>query len=185
MNLVWMPRVDGVFFTEAPQTLVKTGHVANIPFVNGAYLYLLSSIDQRWVHTKSRRLRWWGYIIFPLVIKCNVGFSQKFHRSLLTPIHHSSEEDTLNYIRSDYYPKTPLHELDAVLQLYPSDPSEGSPFNTSSNNTLSPQYKRISAIQGDIWLHGPRRLFFKYRSEKQKIWSYCKRAPSVIHELVM
>ena len=103
----------------------------------------------------------------------------------LTPTHHSSDEDTLKYIQSVYYPKTPLQELNAVLQLYSSDPSEGSPFNTSSNNTLSPQYKRISAIQGDLWFHGPRRLFFKYLSEKQKTWSYRKQAPSVIYELLM
>ncbi|ETW82212.1 Esterase/Lipase [Heterobasidion irregulare TC 32-1] len=135
LNLVWMPRTDGKFLTEDPQTLVKKGHVADIPFVNGdcddeGTLFSLSSLNA------------------------------------------TSDEDTLKYIQSVYYPKTSSQELDPVLQLYSSDPSEGSPFNTSSNNTLSPQYKRIAAIQGDIWFQGPRRLFFEYRSEKQNTWSY-------------
>ena len=40
-----MPRTDGKFLTEDPQTLVKKGHVADIPFVNGAYPYLWSLVD--------------------------------------------------------------------------------------------------------------------------------------------
>ncbi|EMD39896.1 hypothetical protein CERSUDRAFT_150639 [Gelatoporia subvermispora B] len=35
LNLAWVPRADGVFFTDTPQNLVLQGSVANIPFING------------------------------------------------------------------------------------------------------------------------------------------------------
>ncbi|KAF9028912.1 carotenoid ester lipase precursor [Hymenopellis radicata] len=33
--LAWLPRMDGVLFTDNPQRLVQQGKVANVPFVNG------------------------------------------------------------------------------------------------------------------------------------------------------
>lgn len=35
LDLAWLPRADGVFITEDPQSLVTQGTVANIPFVTG------------------------------------------------------------------------------------------------------------------------------------------------------
>lgn len=35
LNFEWQPRVDGVFLSDNPQTLVARGSVARIPFVNG------------------------------------------------------------------------------------------------------------------------------------------------------
>ncbi|KAJ7625831.1 Alpha/Beta hydrolase protein [Roridomyces roridus] len=33
--LAWLPRADGVFLTDSPQRLVKTGQIARIPFITG------------------------------------------------------------------------------------------------------------------------------------------------------
>ena len=35
LKLAWVPRVDGIFLTESPQTLVEQGVIADVPFVNG------------------------------------------------------------------------------------------------------------------------------------------------------
>ncbi|KAG7086361.1 hypothetical protein E1B28_002321 [Marasmius oreades] len=49
---------------------------------------------------------------------------------------------------------------DVLLQLYPNDPTLGSPFNTGSDTFgLSSQYKRSSAITGDLMFHSVRRLW--------------------------
>lgn len=35
LDLVWVPRADGIFLVDNPQRLVANGTVANIPFVSG------------------------------------------------------------------------------------------------------------------------------------------------------
>ncbi|KAJ8519352.1 hypothetical protein ONZ45_g3706 [Pleurotus djamor] len=35
LSLVWIPRVDGVLFTDSPQKLIQQGKVAAIPFISG------------------------------------------------------------------------------------------------------------------------------------------------------
>ncbi|KAK7042562.1 carboxylic ester hydrolase [Favolaschia claudopus] len=47
-----------------------------------------------------------------------------------------------------------------ILQLYPDDPSLGSPFNTGTETFgLSSQFKRAAAIDGDISFHSQRRVW--------------------------
>lgn len=33
-----------------------------------------------------------------------------------------------------------------VLDYYPEDPAKGSPYNTGSENAITPQYKRIASF---------------------------------------
>ena len=58
------------------------------------------------------------------------------------------------------------------MKYYPSDPTQGSPFDTGYLNTFTPQWKRISAILGDAAFQAPRRLMLQNRSGKQSIWTY-------------
>jgi acetylcholinesterase len=58
--------------------------------------------------------------------------------------------------------------------LYPQNITEGSPFGTGEQNAITPQFKRISAILGDIVFQAPRRFFLQQRSGKQKTYSYRK-----------
>ncbi|KAF8188771.1 hypothetical protein K438DRAFT_1593892, partial [Mycena galopus ATCC 62051] len=59
---------------------------------------------------------------------------------------------------------------------YRSDPTAGSPFNTSDQNPLEPQFKQYAAIMGDeVVFQGPRRFFLQHRSDLQETWSYYKR----------
>jgi carboxylesterase type B len=63
-------------------------------------------------------------------------------------------------------------ELDEVLTLYPQDPSQGSPFNTGTQNELTPEFKRIAALLGDLVFQAPRRWLLDHVSDKQNAWSY-------------
>ncbi|KAF8261988.1 carotenoid ester lipase precursor [Lactarius quietus] len=63
-------------------------------------------------------------------------------------------------------------ELDKVLRLYPQDPTQGSPFDTGTQNAFTPEFKRIAALLGDLVLQAPRRWFLDNVSGKQNTWSY-------------
>ncbi|KAF7309409.1 Carboxylic ester hydrolase [Mycena indigotica] len=58
--LAWLPREDGVFFTDNPQKLVQQGKVANVPFITGnnddeGTLFSLSTLN---ITTDSQFLTW-------------------------------------------------------------------------------------------------------------------------------
>lgn len=72
-----------------------------------------------------------------------------------------------------FLPNATDAELDNVLTLYSSDPTQGSPYGTGANNTLSPESKRMAAFLGDLKFHGTRRFFLNQVSGKQNTWSYC------------
>ena len=78
-------------------------------------------------------------------------------------------------------------ELDKVLRLYPQDPTQGSPFDTGTQNTLTPEFKRIASLLGDLNFQAPRRFFLDSLSGKQNAWSYCKlhRFPSLFAQLTV
>lgn len=59
-----------------------------------------------------------------------------------------------------------------ILELYPADPADGAPYNTGDSFAYSPQYKRMAAFQGDLIEIGPRRLFTRFLSDKQPVYSY-------------
>ena len=60
-----------------------------------------------------------------------------------------------------------------MLTLYPQDPTQGSPFDTGTQNELTPQFKRIASLLGDFVFQAPRRFLLENVAGKQKTWSYC------------
>lgn len=84
----------------------------------------------------------------------------------------STNNQTRNYLRSNYLPSASDAQVDQVLQLYPEDPIVGSPFDTGIANAVTPQYKRLAAFQGDLVFQAPRRFFLEQRSGKQNAWSF-------------
>ncbi|KAF9018555.1 alpha/beta-hydrolase [Hymenopellis radicata] len=78
------------------------------------------------------------------------------------------------YLQTVVFPITglPEEDLDTILNLYPQAVEEGSPFGTGSANAITPEYKRMSALVGDIALQGPRRFFLSAISGKQDIYTY-------------
>lgn len=69
-------------------------------------------------------------------------------------------------------PNASTTTITQLMTYYPSDPTQGSPFDTGYLNALTPQFKRIAAIQGDMVFQAPRRFFLQNRSGKQPIWTY-------------
>ena len=63
-------------------------------------------------------------------------------------------------------------ELDKLIELYPQNIMEGSPFSTGILNALTPQFKRIAAFQGDGVFQAPRRFFLDHTAGKQNTWAY-------------
>uniref|UniRef100_A0A8H7Y9K5 Carboxylic ester hydrolase n=1 Tax=Psilocybe cubensis TaxID=181762 RepID=A0A8H7Y9K5_PSICU len=84
----------------------------------------------------------------------------------------TTDEQFREYVSTVWVPGASESELEPLWDYYPSTLSQGSPFNTSNFNDITPQYKRISAFQGDVVFQAPRRFFLQNISGKQKIWSY-------------
>lgn len=90
----------------------------------------------------------------------------------LTLLNITTEAQLRSYLTTFYVPNASASELDQLLTLYPQDPAQGSPFDTGDLNALSPQYKRLAALQGDLVFQAPRRFFLSQRSGKQNTWSF-------------
>ncbi|KAH9061817.1 alpha beta-hydrolase [Lactarius deliciosus] len=63
-------------------------------------------------------------------------------------------------------------QMDQVLTLYPQDVTQGSPYDTGTENVLTPEFKRIASLLGDFVFQAPRRFLLKNVSGKQNTWSY-------------
>ncbi|KAI0666683.1 carotenoid ester lipase [Trametes maxima] len=84
----------------------------------------------------------------------------------------TTDDEFREFIRQHFFPHLTLADLAPLFALYPNDPTAGSPFGTGDANQLSPEFKRMAAIQGDIVFQAPRRFFLDQRSLKQPTWSY-------------
>ena len=63
--------------------------------------------------------------------------------------------------------------MDDLLTLYPENVTQGSPYDTGTQNALTPEFKRIASILGDFVFQAPRRYFLQTVSDKQNTWFYC------------
>ncbi|KAF8970831.1 carotenoid ester lipase precursor [Flammula alnicola] len=63
-------------------------------------------------------------------------------------------------------------EISQLASLYPSDLTQGSPFDTGITDALSPQYKRLASFQGDLTFQAPRRFLLQNRSGKQSAYAF-------------
>ncbi|KAI0752385.1 carotenoid ester lipase [Daedaleopsis nitida] len=84
----------------------------------------------------------------------------------------TTDDEFLSYVNSNYFNATPRAVVAKVLELYPSNPAAGSPFGTGDEFAYSPQYKRMSAFQGDYIGQAPRRAFVQKLAESQPVYSY-------------
>ncbi|KAH9970755.1 carotenoid ester lipase precursor [Lactifluus volemus] len=84
----------------------------------------------------------------------------------------TTTDELHEYLAKYYFQNATSAEIDKLLTMYPQDIARGSPFGTGDQNAITPQFKRISAILGDLVFQAPRRFFLRHRSGKQKTWSY-------------
>jgi acetylcholinesterase len=83
-----------------------------------------------------------------------------------------TESELHTYLKEFVLPATDA-QIDELLTLYPQNPTLGSPYDTGTQNALTPQFKRMASILGDFVFQGPRRFFLQTVSDKQKVWSFC------------
>ncbi|KAN0088060.1 alpha/beta-hydrolase [Tylopilus felleus] len=76
------------------------------------------------------------------------------------------------YMATNYLPRAPRDTIEQMMKYYPSDPTQGSPFDTGYLNVLTPQFKRLAAVQGDAFFQALRRFLLQNRSGKQNIWTH-------------
>ena len=83
--------------------------------------------------------------------------------------------ELVNYLSTIYFHDATVAQIEALVAIYPEDPSAGSPFNTGALNEIYPQYKRIAALLGDLSFTLTRRIFLSIASQVHSdvpSWSY-------------
>lgn len=85
-----------------------------------------------------------------------------------------TNEEFADYLAQTWFPGASPDDFQKLLKLYPSDPAAGSPFGTGDANAFTPEYKRISAVQGDWYFNAPRRQLLDRLSWKHKWYNFCK-----------
>ncbi|KAI0364152.1 carotenoid ester lipase precursor [Pilatotrama ljubarskyi] len=89
------------------------------------------------------------------------------------------DHEFFDYVSSNFFPSAPRADLAALLGLYPANPAKGSPFGTGDAFAYSPQYKRISAFQGDWIEQAPRRLFARELAKKQRVYAFLNKGGKI------
>ncbi|KAI1004116.1 putative secreted lipase [Podosphaera aphanis] len=74
----------------------------------------------------------------------------------------TTTQDIIDYLKSYYFYHASEEQLTELVNIYPDDPTQGSPFNTGMRNNIYPQFKRLSALIGDITFTMIRRLVLGY-----------------------
>jgi acetylcholinesterase len=54
-----------------------------------------------------------------------------------------------DYFQNEFWPHATDANMAELMQLYPQDPTKGSPYGTGLLNAISPQYKRLASVTGD------------------------------------
>jgi len=172
LHLTWPPRADGVFLTDHPQRLVQDGKVANIPYITGELK--LEPIHRLHLLTAIRQLRRRRDIVFPIFTQRDVSIIPGIPRQKNELHSHSTDAQAVDYFQNVFIPGSSDDQIGQLSALYPADITAGSPFDTGYLNAVTPQFKRIAAVQGDGAFQAPRRWLLKNTSGKQNIWVFCK-----------
>ncbi|KAI0349936.1 carotenoid ester lipase precursor [Trametes cingulata] len=91
----------------------------------------------------------------------------------------TTDSEFMDYLSSNFFAKAPREEIAPLRELYPADPGAGSPFGTGDAFAYSPQYKRISAFQGDWVEQAPRRLFARELAGKQPVYAFLNKGGKI------
>jgi triacylglycerol lipase len=87
----------------------------------------------------------------------------------------TTSEDVRDYLSNVYFPDAPQSVIDGLMDLYPDNPVDGSPYDTGLLNNWYPQYKRLASIFGDIAFTLTRRAFLSAANATHPdvpSWSY-------------
>jgi len=76
------------------------------------------------------------------------------------------------YLSEFFFTDETEAQMDELLKVYPQNVTRGSPYYTGTQNALTPEFKRLASILGDLVFQSPRRFFLNAVSDKQNSWSY-------------
>ncbi|KAK7044435.1 carboxylic ester hydrolase [Favolaschia claudopus] len=82
----------------------------------------------------------------------------------------TTTEELVGYLRSYLLQNASPAQVRELVNLYPDDPAQGSPFGTGLDFQIAPEYKRIASLIGDLELISPRRFFLQHASPRQNVW---------------
>ena len=68
--------------------------------------------------------------------------------ALITCLNTTTDDEFEDYFRTYWWPHITGDQMQKLMDLYPNDPMEGSPFDTGLANSLF-MFKRLSALIGD------------------------------------
>ncbi|KAI0793612.1 carotenoid ester lipase precursor [Fomes fomentarius] len=83
----------------------------------------------------------------------------------------TTDDEFTKYIQT-WFPEASPADLQPILEAYSSDPADGSPFDTGDANAFASQYKRVSALQGDLFFNAPRRVLLDKYSPTQPTYNF-------------
>ncbi|KAG8970881.1 hypothetical protein FRC03_000099 [Tulasnella sp. 419] len=97
----------------------------------------------------------------------------------LSTLNITKDADVHKWFQTSFLGKSTTQEIDKLLSLYPSDITAGSPYDTSVLNALTPQFKRIASLQGDLVFQAPRRHFLQ-NTWKNNAWAFLSKRGKAI-----
>ncbi|KAH9040259.1 carotenoid ester lipase precursor [Lactarius hengduanensis] len=84
----------------------------------------------------------------------------------------TTEAELRTYLSEFLFPSITDAQMDRLLTLYPQDVTQGSPYDTGTQNAFTPEFKRIASLFGDFAFQAPRRFFLDNLSKRQNTWSF-------------
>ncbi|KAF9643417.1 sterol esterase [Thelephora ganbajun] len=84
----------------------------------------------------------------------------------------TTDADVKTFLKAHLYPTATDDQVNSIADKYSEDPAEGSPFGTGNLSALTPEFKRLAAIQGDHIFHAGRRAAFSKYAATQNVWSF-------------
>lgn len=108
-----------------------------------------------------------------------IAGNQEDEGTLFGILYDSQNEDEFQEFLSSNLPNATDSDKETLSELYPQDPAEGSPFRTGFLNQATPQFKRVSALFGDlVFQQGRRDLLSQSNVDR---WNYHSTA---LHNMV-
>lgn len=152
---------------------MSQGKVANVPMVNGKR-YFFCDVSIPLIAPVIQVIAMTRELCSPCQLWISRQCTWNLPLKILLTAEHSTDAQLETYISTYWLPGASSDTINTLLTYYPSDITQGSPYDTGILNALTPQSKRIASFQGDVVFQAPRRFFLNARSGKQPTWSFCE-----------
>ncbi|GAA6021863.1 hypothetical protein JCM10207_004522 [Rhodosporidiobolus poonsookiae] len=151
-----------------------TNRLPNILSYNSVSLPFLPRTDGTFLTAASQELTAGGkYAKVPVI---NGDMADEGTILALGTLNITTEAQLKDWLQEIWFPRATSEQIDGLLDLYPADITQGSPYDTGLLYAVTPQFKRINAIIGDLVFQAERRSFVEYTQATQPTWSYLSRA---------